>query len=151
MKRQVFLGEAKLSYHKAKSPKEQQIRSSRDAYNIFRDLIGDLVHHQECYVVAYLNRANKVLWAEIIHVGGATSCIQDNKAIVRRALVGGVQAMIVGHNHPSGSKTPSDSDRRSTKDLKRALDLFDISLLDHIIVCDEGYYSFADHGEGSLC
>ena len=146
MKRKVFLGEAKLSYHKAKSPKEQQILSSRDAYKIFRDLIGDLVHHQECYVVAYLNRANKVLWAEIIHLGGATSCIQDNKAIVRRALVGGVQAMIVGHNHPSGNLNPSEADKRSTKSLRDALRLFDIPLLDHIIVGDEGFFSFSDHG-----
>jgi len=150
MKRKVFLGEAKLSYHKAKSPKEQQIRSSRDAYKIFRDLIGDLVHHQECYVVAYLNRANKVLWAEIIHLGGATSCIQDNKAIVRRALVGGVQAMIVGHNHPSGNLNPSEADKRSTKSLRDALRLFDIPLHDHIIVGDDGFFSFSDHGLGCI-
>lgn len=146
MKKKVFIGETKLTYHKAKKVEKKQIRQSRTAFKILRELMGDLVYHQEAYAVLYLNQANEVMWAEILHLGGSKSCIQDVKAIVRRALVGGCQSMIVGHNHPSGNLTPSEADKRATKSLKEALHLFEIPLHDHIIVGDEGFFSFSDHG-----
>lgn len=150
MKKKVYLGEVQLKYKKARVEKEIGIRSSRDAYNLLNNLIGEHVHHQEVFCAMYLNKANKVMWTEVINIGGQSSCNIDKKAIVKRALMGGCAAMIVGHNHPSGNKNPSESDRRATKDVKKALGYFDISLLDHIIVCDKEYYSFADNGERSL-
>lgn len=150
MKKKVYLGEVQLKYKKARVEKEIGIRSSRDAYNLLKDLIGEYIHHQEVFCAMYLNKANKVMWTEVINVGAQSSCTIDRKAIVKRALMGGCAAMIVAHNHPSGNKVPSQNDRRATKDIKQGLDYFDISLLDHIIVCDKDYYSFADEGEGSL-
>lgn len=150
MKKKVYLGEVQLKYKKARVEKEIGIRSSRDAYNLLKDLIGEHIHHQEVFCAMYLTKSNKVMWTEVINIGGQSSCNIDKKAIVKRALMGGCAAMIVAHNHPSGNKTPSENDRRATKDIKQGLKYFDIDLLDHIIVCDKEYYSFADNGERSL-
>ena len=150
MKKKVYLGEVQLKYKKARVEKEIGIRSSRDAYNLLKDLIGEHIHHQEVFCAMYLNKANKEMWTEVINIGGQSSCTIDNKAIVKRALMGGCAALIVAHNHPSGNKTPSENDKRATKRIKQGLGYFDIDLLDHIIVCDNGYYSFADNGERSL-
>lgn len=150
MKKKVYLGEVQLKYKKARVEKEIGIRSSRDAYNLLKDLIGEHIHHQEVFCAMYLNKANKVMWTEVINIGGQSSCTIDNKSIVKRALMGGCAALIVAHNHPSGNKTPSENDKRATKRIKEGLKYFDIDLLDHIIVCDNGYYSFADNGESSL-
>lgn len=148
--KKVFIGEAVVDYKPADVTKELQIRSSRDAYNMFRDVIGTEVHERELFLVAYLNRANKVLWTEIVHIGGITGTLVDTRLILKKALVGNCTAMIIAHNHPSGSNNPSDNDRRQTRSLKDACDFLDIQLLDHIIVCDDTYYSFADNGESSL-
>lgn len=150
MQKTVFLGEVNLHYRKAKKPQEQNIRSSRDAYKIFRDLMGERIHHQEMMCCMYLNRANKVMWAEVINVGTATASQVDAQAILKRALIGGCQGIILAHNHPSGALNPSENDRRATKKLNSQVKLIDIQLLDHLIVCDKDYYSFSDNGERSL-
>ena len=150
MKKKVYLGEVQLKYKKARVEKEIGIRSSSDAYVLLKDLIGEYIHHQEVFCAMYLNKANKVMWTEVINIGAQSSCTIDRKAIVKRALMGGCAAMIVAHNHPSGNKTPSGNDQRATREIKEGLKYFDIDLLDHIIVCDNGYYSFADNGERSL-
>lgn len=150
MQKTVFLGEVNLHYRKAKKPQEQNIRSSRDAYKVFRDLMGERIHHQEMMCCMYLNRANNVMWAEVINIGTATASQVDAQAILKRALIGGCQAIIIAHNHPSGANRPSENDRRATKKLKKQVDLLDIQLHDHLIVCDKDYYSFSDNGDSSL-
>lgn len=90
------------------------------------------------------------MWTEVINIGTHTSCLIDRKAVVKRALIGGCAGIIIAHNHPSGSQTPSLADKKATEDIKQGVNYFDISLLDHIIVCDNDYYSFADNGETSL-
>lgn len=148
--KKVFIGEAVVEYKPAEVTNELQIRSSKQAYEIFKDIIGKEIHERELFVVAYLNRAHKVLWTEILHIGGITGTLVDVRLIVKKALVGNCTAIIIGHNHPSGAKYPSENDRIQTKKLKKACDLLDISLLDNVIVTEDGYYSFADHGEKSL-
>ena len=148
--KKVFIGEAVVDYKPAEVAKELQIRSSRQAYLMFKDLIGKEVHEREMFLVAYLNRAHKVLWTEILHIGGITSTLTDVRLIIKKALVGNCTAIIIAHNHPSGAKQPSEGDRKQTKKLKDACGLMDISLLDHIIVTEDDYYSFADNGERSL-
>jgi DNA repair protein RadC len=148
--KKVFLGESVVKYVKAKEPEDYAVRSSRDAYQMFKDIIGNEVHERELFCVAYLNRANKVLWTEIMFMGGITGTLVDKRLIIKKALAGNSTSIIVCHNHPSGAKNPSENDRRMTKELKEACKLLDISLLDHIIVTDDGYYSFSDHGERSL-
>ena len=148
--KKVFIGEAVVDYKPADVINELAIRNSSTAYKMFRDVIGNEVRERELFLVAYLNRAHKVLWTEIMHIGGITGTLVDKRLILKKALVGNCTAIIVAHNHPSGAKQPSENDRRQTKSLKSACDLLDISLLDHIIVTEDGFYSFADNGEGSL-
>jgi len=148
--KKVFIGEAVVDYKPADVTKELHIRSSRDAYKMFKDFIGKEVHERELFLVAYLNRAHKVLWTEIMHIGGITGTLVDKRLILKKALVGNCTAIIIAHNHPSGAKQPSKNDREQTKQLKSACDLLDIALLDHIIVTEDDYYSFSDNGERSL-
>jgi DNA repair protein RadC len=85
-----------------------------------------------------------------MHIGGITGTLVDKRLILKKALVGNCTAIILAHNHPSGANKPSENDRKMTKQIKEACNLLDISLLDHIIVCNDNYYSFADNGERSL-
>ena len=94
----------------------------------------------------YLNRANKVNHFEIISEGGITGTVADPRVILRKALEQDAVNIILCHNHPSGSLKPSRADEVLTKKIKEAATLFDIQVLDHIIVSEEGYYSFADEG-----
>lgn len=148
--KKVFLGESVVSYVSAENPVVNKIRGSRDAYNNLKSIIGGELYHRELVCVLYMNHSNAILWSEIIHIGGTAQSVIDVKQIVKRALVGGVQSIIIGHNHPSGNKNPSENDRRETKKINEACKLLDIQLLDHIIVTDDTYYSFADNGERSV-
>ena len=134
--KKVFLGESVVEYVKAKEPKDYAVRSSRDAYQMFRDIIGKEVTERELFCVAYLNRAHKVLWTEIMFMGGITGTLVDKRLVIKKALIGNSTSIIVSHNHPSGAKQPSENDRKMTRELKEACKLLDISLLDHIIVTD---------------
>lgn len=101
------------------------------------------LHHEECWIL-YLNRANYVISKEKVSSGGLDSTTVDVKMIARRALEKLASGAILLHNHPSGNPTPGNADINITQKLKKALDFFDISLVDHIVVCDDRYYSFAD-------
>jgi|14BtaG_2_1085337.scaffolds.fasta_scaffold08812_4 DNA repair protein RadC len=150
MKTTVFIGKAEVKWKAKKNPIEHKIRSSRDAYNLLKAHIGKKIFEQELFITMYMNKANTVLWIETITQGCGASCSVDIPAITRRAIEGTAHAVIVAHNHPSGNKNPSENDKRVTKNLKKAIKPFNIEVLDHIIVCGDGYYSFADNGERSL-
>lgn len=121
-----------------------KIRSSNDAYIIFHPLLADL-NYEEFWLL-YLNRSNKILSRHKISQGGISGTITDVRLIMKKAIELLASSIIICHNHPSGNKEPSDSDTRITQKIKEAADFFDISLLDHIIVTDNGYYSYADMG-----
>ena len=151
MKKTVFLGEAKVTYKEKRNPVEVKIRSSRDVYmHLKSHLKKELLFEREHFVVMYLNTANTIMWIETVSVGTSKSCTPDSNAIVRRALTGTSTAVIVAHNHPSGNKMPSENDRRYTKELKEKLKVFEIPLLDHLILTKNEYYSFSDNGERSV-
>lgn len=150
MKTKVFIGKAEVKWKAKKNPVEKKIRSSVDAYRLFKEHIGAKIFEQEFFIAMYMNKANNVLWIETITQGCGASCSVDVPAITRRAIEGTAHAVIVAHNHPSDNNRPSENDRRSTKTLKKALKTFNIALLDHIIVCRNNHYSFADNGERSL-
>ncbi len=101
------------------------------------------LRHEECWVV-FLNRANYVIGREKVSSGGLDSTVMDIKHIVRKSLDIMASGIILVHNHPSGNPRPGVSDIRCTEKLKKAVDTFDISLVDHIIVADDSYYSFSD-------
>jgi DNA repair protein RadC len=103
-------------------------------------------HRHEVFAVLFLNRANKVNHFEIISEGGITGTVADPRIILRKALEEDAVNIILCHNHPSGSLKPSRADEELTKKIKAAALLLDIAVVDHIIVSEDGYYSFADEG-----
>ena len=106
----------------------------------FRDL------SYEVFAVIFLNRANKIVHFEIISRGGITGTVADPRIILKLALHHGATSIIISHNHPSGNLQPSNADNEITKKIKMAAELIDVKLLDHIIVSEEGYYSYLDEG-----
>ena len=121
-----------------------QITGSRDAANYIRPLIGDL-HHEEFWVL-FLNRKNGVLNSERLSQGGITGKVIDVRLVLRSALEKHATSLIFCHNHPSGNLDPSDADKKITKQLKDAAALMEIPVIDHLIVTQSGYFSFADEG-----
>lgn len=118
------------------------IRSSEDAFAFFATDLSDLDHEQ--FHLLCLNKANKVIKKIVLSVGGTDATIVDVKLLLKRALEVGASSIMVAHNHPSGRLKPSQADINITNKIKDACTLIDITLLDHIIVGDNGYYSFAD-------
>jgi DNA repair protein RadC len=121
---------------------KQQIKNSRDIYEIIEPLLSDLAHEE--FWVLYLNKANKIIDRERISSGGVSGTVVDVKMIMKSAVEKLASGMSICHNHPSGNLHPSDADIQLTKKIKEAAKSLDILLLDHIIIGDKDYYSFAD-------
>ena len=121
-----------------------QVKDSKDIARYFQSLLQD--HTQEVFAVVFMNQANKINHLEIVSMGGITATIADPRIILKKALEEDAVSIILCHNHPSGNLKPSSSDHQLTKKIKEAAAFFDIKLLDHIIVSEEGYFSFADEG-----
>ena len=121
------------------------IKSSMDAYRIFHSVIGDLPYEE--FWVMMLNKANKVINKIRISEGGISGTTVDPKKVFKYCLDLHAASIILGHNHPSGQPTPSEADMNITKKLVDAGKLLEISVLDHIIVGLDRYYSFADEGK----
>lgn len=124
--------------------KRIQITSSRDAYNLLLPNLLDL-HHEEFWVI-FLNKANVVIKPERMSFGGVSGTVADPKLIFKRALEEVASAIILAHNHPSGNLKPSQADIHITQKMKEGGKYLDISVLDHLIFTNDGYYSFADEG-----
>lgn len=120
------------------------IQSSKSAAKLISPLLRDLPH-EECWVM-YLNRANKLISRERLSKGGLSATVVDVKFVIKGALERLASSIILIHNHPSGNAHPGESDKIQTKILKDAAALFDITLLDHLIIAGDNYFSFADDG-----
>ena len=103
-------------------------------------------YRHEVFAVLFLNRANKINHFEIVSQGGITGTVADPRVILKKALDEDAVSIILCHNHPSGSLKPSRADEDLTHKIKEAAKYFDIRVLDHMIVSDAGYFSFADEG-----
>ncbi|PQJ82588.1 RadC family protein [Polaribacter glomeratus] len=121
-----------------------KITSSKDGFNIMQPIIGDLEHEE--FWVLFLNNSNKVLAKNQISKGGLTATIVDVRLLFKQALELTSVAMIVCHNHPSGKLEPSNADKQLTQKIKQAGTTLDIKLLDHLIITEKAYFSFADEG-----
>jgi len=121
----------------------EKIGTSADAFNIMRSVLTDLPHEE--FWILHLNRASRVIKHERISIGGVSGTVVDMKIVFREALNIGTCSMIVAHNHPSGNTEPSKADIDLTIRLKEAGKMLDISVIDHLIITDNGYYSFADN------
>jgi DNA repair protein RadC len=120
------------------------VRNSQDMADYCRPALQDLNH--EVFLVAYLNNSNKILHHEIISRGGLTSTVADPRIILKKALEENAVNIVLCHNHPSGNLKPSKADEELTRKIREAARLFDIKVLDHLIISQEGYFSFADEG-----
>lgn len=120
------------------------VSASGDIIQYLQTILKD--HRHEVFAVIFLNRANRITHFEIISEGGITGTVADPRVILKKALEENAVNIILCHNHPSGSLKPSRADEHLTKKIKEAACLFDIKVLDHIIVSEYGYYSFADDG-----
>ena len=125
-------------------PPQAAITSSTDVANYLQVLLKDYKH--EVFAVLFLNRSNKINHFQIISEGGITGTVADPRIILKKALEEDAVSIILCHNHPSGSLRPSEADELLTAKIKAAASYFDIRLLDHIIVSEDGYFSFADDG-----
>ncbi|HMU45774.1 MAG TPA: DNA repair protein RadC [Chitinophagaceae bacterium] len=125
-------------------PEKTAVSNSNDIAHFLRVKLKDF--HREVFAVLFLNRANKINHFEIISEGGITGTVADPRIILKKALEENAVSVILCHNHPSGSLKPSRADEELTHKIKEAARFLDIKVLDHIIVSEDGYFSFADEG-----
>lgn len=119
-----------------------QIRQSAQAANLFRDHIGDL-DHEELWGL-FLNGQGCLIDGQMLTKGTLTFTPIDARSVIKQAILCDATAIIIGHNHPSGNPAPSASDIRETDRIRKACAIFDIALVDHIIITENSYYSFSD-------
>ena len=141
------VGEVKLSY-KPKFKNQQKVTCSEDAYrSMLSTYKKGTICYKEYFKVLFLNQANQVLGYTLISEGGITETCVDVRVILQAALLTNSVAIILAHNHPSGNLKPSRQDMEITKQVKEAARLMRITVTDHLILTDVGYYSFADEGQ----
>lgn len=121
-----------------------KITSSNSVFELLQPLIGELDHEE--FWILYLNNSNKIIEKFQISKGGITGTLVDVRITLRKALEVGAVSIILAHNHPSGNLNPSEADKQLTKKLKSASESLDIKVLDHLIVTEKSYFSFADEG-----
>ena len=121
-----------------------KITSSKIIFEIMQPILGELPHEE--FWIIYLNNSNKVLTKLQLSKGGITGTLVDVRLVFKTALEQGATGLILCHNHPSGALTASDADKQITKKLKMAGESLDIKIIDHLIVTEHQYYSFADEG-----
>nr|WP_299356067.1 DNA repair protein RadC [Mucilaginibacter sp.] len=120
------------------------VKGSKDAYNVLRKTFMDLSHEE--FWLLLLHQSGKVIAKELISKGGLTGTVADPKIIFNIALQHNAVSIVMAHNHPSGNLKPSQLDTDLTKKIANAGRMLDINVLDHIIVTNDGFYSFADDG-----
>ncbi len=128
----------------ATEKKKDRIVFSKDIANFLQAQLQYKNH--EVFVVIFLNVAQKILHHEILSEGGLDMVMIEPRTIVKKALDYNAKSIILCHNHPSGALKPSRQDISLTDKIKQAAELFNMNVMDHIIVSNEGYYSFADEG-----
>ena len=141
-----LLAEVQITYSsKVKAAERIKITGSQDVAKSLREVWPSFEHIEYSYLLL-LNRQNKILGYHQLSKGGMTGAVVDVRVIFQVALKSSATCIILAHNHPSGNLEPSDADRKITNQIKEAGKILDIPLLDHLIMTDEGYKSFADDG-----
>ncbi len=121
---------------------KKKITSSSSVFELMQPIIGELPHEE--FWIVYLNNSNKVLQKIQLSKGGITGTLVDIRLVLKTALQIGAVGLILTHNHPSGSLMPSQADKNITQKLKIASETIDIKVLDHLIITEKAYFSFAD-------
>ena len=123
---------------------KKKITSSKSVFELMQPIIGEL-QHEEFWII-YLNNSNKVILKNQLSKGGITGTLVDVRLVLKNALEVGATGLILAHNHPSGTLKPSEADKQITNKLKIASESLDIKVLDHLIITENAYFSFADNG-----
>lgn len=123
---------------------KKKITSSNSVFELMQPVIGDL-QHEEFWVI-YLNNSNKVIQKNQLSKGGITGTLVDVRLVIKSSLEVGATGLVLAHNHPSGALKPSEADKQITSKLKIAAESLDIKVLDHLIITENAYFSFADEG-----
>ena len=122
----------------------KKVTSSKVIFEIMQPIIGELPHEE--FWIIYMNNSNKVISKSQLSKGGITGTLVDVRIVFKTALEMGATALILCHNHPSGTLVPSDADKQITRKLKLAGESLEIKVLDHLIITEASYFSFADEG-----
>lgn len=120
----------------------EKITSSRSVFDVMQPILGELPHEE--FWILYLNNSNKVIQKNQLSKGGITGTLVDVRLVLKSALEVGATSLILCHNHPSGTLKPSQADKDITQKLKTAAQSLDIKVLDHLIITEKTYFSFAD-------
>lgn len=121
---------------------KKKISSSVSVFELMQPIIGELPHEE--FWIVYVNNSNKVIQKQLLSKGGITGTLVDVRLVLKNALEVGATGLILAHNHPSGTLKPSEADQQLTKKLKNAAESLDIKVLDHLIITEKAYFSFAD-------
>src|SRR5436190_16420158 len=142
------VAEIELIYKsKVKASERPKVTTSHDAYHLFKQNWDDnKIEFVEQFKVLFLNRANKVIGIFELSTGGVTGMVADPKLVFTAALKLNACNIILCHNHPSGNIKPSAADEQLTRKIKKAGKYLDLPVIDHLIITNETYYSFADEG-----
>ena len=121
---------------------KNKITSSKSVFELMQPVVGELQHEE--FWILYLNNSNKVIQKNQLSKGGITGTLVDVRLVLKNALQVGATSLILVHNHPSGTLEPSKADKQITNKLKTASASLDIKVLDHVIITEKAYFSFAD-------
>jgi DNA repair protein RadC len=139
--------EIKIRYNRSKKTFLGKVTNSKDSYDFLKKVFDkNTIELQESFVVLYLNRANQILGYYKHSIGGIAGTVADPRIIFATGVASASSGIILSHNHPSGNLTASQADLDITRKLKEGGKLLEIQLLDHVIVTNTSYYSFADEG-----
>lgn len=125
-------------------PECVKITGSQDAFKLMTPVVGDLIHEE--FWIILMNRSNRCIRKQKISQGGISGTVIDIRLILKYAVELLASSMIICHNHPSGNLQPSEADNKITKKIMESAKIMDIQLLDHIIIADNSYFSYADNG-----
>lgn len=125
---------------------KKTLKSSVESADFIRNFYGDDLEIYESMFILMLNRKNDTIGYAKISQGGICGTVVDVRLVAKYAVDSLATSVILAHNHPSGNTKPSEQDKAITSKIKKALELLDITLLDHIILTVDNYYSFADNG-----
>lgn len=139
--------QVRLSYVSDYSVEHPKISMSADIARFIRSTYADgEIEYRECFNVVYLNKANKILGFQTISEGGTSECLVDSKMIFAGALLANAHCIVLCHNHPSGTLKPSPQDDNLTTKIVTAAKYLDMSVIDHVIVTSDSFYSYRDEG-----
>ncbi|MBK5348539.1 DNA repair protein RadC [Bacillus sp. TH44] len=142
--KRVNIVQIKLVREKSILYSGRQIRSAKDAFNLFRDFLGDV--DREHFIVLCLDTKNQPTLIQTVHIGSLNSSIVHPREVLKSALLSNAASIIVAHNHPSDNSSPSPEDIQVTKRLENACDILGMNLLDHLIICTDNYSSIKEQG-----